>query len=900
MQLFFYGVVENRMDPLKLGRCQVRIVDIHTHDKNLLPTSDLPWAYPMGDINSASMNGIGESPLGPVEGTTVIVFFADADTMQQPIMMGTLGGIPQGEHAIDNTEAELMLSPETEAKTEIPLTTSDGRTVSSSDGTAVTTETTPPPAQPQTAKAIPGDPPFGPRPGSNVKISGAAVKGILAVGKAMDAAGITSSYARAAILGIIGGECEWIPQVEGHRYNPKRLSEVFSWMSSSDVSKYANWQGDPFEFFSFVYGPTTRSGKNLGNKTSEEGGKYCGRGFIQLTGASNYKRYAQLSGIDIISNPLLLNDYDKGALVAVSYFRDRVKKAENDPGYFEAACRAVGHNVPNIKQKKFEYYQYFLLGDTVAAKEEAPPEQLDATPGSQPGDVPMAANGLPSDRQAALNTGFRDPNMKYPLRGFLHEPDTNRLSRGVTRGTSVQIRDNMRTTGVDKADGTTFDQPPVPYNAKYPFNWVRQSESGHIMEFDDTPGNERINWMHRVGTFLEIDVNGTQVNRIVGDGYTIIDRNGYISIKGACSITAEGVTNILIKADANLVVEGHADIQLRQDADMKIAGDYNLVVGGDMKTTVIGSQTTSVGGSFAVHAAGASVKAPSIILDGNLPFVDSGPDTIRFLIGPEGQTLTPDSPPEQGTPTNNVFSDLHTPTRNFEDDTLYETPDEVESDEGIAFHQKRDSQIIGEKTKPEEAPAEEEAEVVPNNTQPTNPSCDLIFQMKDFPMGMKLSKNFTLSNFIADPKHVLTDLNLLDGTTQRLYTKQEIVCNLKGLAENVGEKLLELIPGGRKGFVITSGYRYQPGSKSDHPKGNAMDIVLSGANYDYQAHYEIAKKLAAALPYHQLILEYRDPAKSGGKRIVWIHISHRYQGATKHAFTMLNDKTYGQGFHLLA
>jgi len=27
---------------------------------------------------------------------------------------------------------------------------------------------------------------------------------------------------------------------------------------------------------------------------------------------------------------------------------------------------------------------------------------------------------------------------------------------------------------------------------------------------------------HRKGTFLEIDVNGTQVNRIVGDGYEII------------------------------------------------------------------------------------------------------------------------------------------------------------------------------------------------------------------------------------------------------------------------------------------------------------------------------------------------------------------------------------------
>ncbi len=54
------------MDPLKLGRCQVRIVNLHTHDKSILPTEDLPWAYPMESVTSAAMNGIGYSPVGPV------------------------------------------------------------------------------------------------------------------------------------------------------------------------------------------------------------------------------------------------------------------------------------------------------------------------------------------------------------------------------------------------------------------------------------------------------------------------------------------------------------------------------------------------------------------------------------------------------------------------------------------------------------------------------------------------------------------------------------------------------------------------------------------------------------------------------------------------------------------
>jgi Gp5 N-terminal OB domain len=69
----YTGVVENRRDPLKLGRCQVRIVGLHTEQKTVLPTKDLPWAFPMQPVTSAAMNGIGHAPVGPVEGTWVII-----------------------------------------------------------------------------------------------------------------------------------------------------------------------------------------------------------------------------------------------------------------------------------------------------------------------------------------------------------------------------------------------------------------------------------------------------------------------------------------------------------------------------------------------------------------------------------------------------------------------------------------------------------------------------------------------------------------------------------------------------------------------------------------------------------------------------------------------------------
>ena len=91
---WWVGVVEDRNDPEKLGRCRVRIFGYHIEDTNILPTKDLPWALPVQSINSAAVSGIGSSPTGIVPGTWVIGWFLDGEECQQPIMMGTISGKP--------------------------------------------------------------------------------------------------------------------------------------------------------------------------------------------------------------------------------------------------------------------------------------------------------------------------------------------------------------------------------------------------------------------------------------------------------------------------------------------------------------------------------------------------------------------------------------------------------------------------------------------------------------------------------------------------------------------------------------------------------------------------------------------------------------------------------------
>lgn len=99
---WFIGTVEDRNDPLKLGRVRVRIVNHHSEKQSRVGTSELPWATILNSPNSASQNKIGVSPTGIQIGSTVVGFFMDGKDGNNPIIMGTLAGI-QG----DNTKHDV-------------------------------------------------------------------------------------------------------------------------------------------------------------------------------------------------------------------------------------------------------------------------------------------------------------------------------------------------------------------------------------------------------------------------------------------------------------------------------------------------------------------------------------------------------------------------------------------------------------------------------------------------------------------------------------------------------------------------------------------------------------------------------------------------------------------------
>ena len=88
-----YGVVEDRNDPLKIGRVRVRVHGYHTYDKRLIATPDLPWSTVMMPATVTGIGGFGSSP-SIAEGTSVIGVFTD-DDKHNFVVLGVNQGISQ-------------------------------------------------------------------------------------------------------------------------------------------------------------------------------------------------------------------------------------------------------------------------------------------------------------------------------------------------------------------------------------------------------------------------------------------------------------------------------------------------------------------------------------------------------------------------------------------------------------------------------------------------------------------------------------------------------------------------------------------------------------------------------------------------------------------------------------
>jgi hypothetical protein len=205
--------------------------------------------------------------------------------------------------------------------------------------------------------------------------------------------------------------------------------------------------------------------------------------------------------------------------------------------------------------------------------------------------------GVPQSPKLNPETeGFCDPSGEFPREKFLGEEDTNRLARAdgdVKDETCINTR-RKELVKVDIAGGGNWEEPESSYEAVYPFNKVRETQAGHIEEYDDTEGAVRYHRWHPSGTYVEVDNDGNQIRKITGNGFEIIIGDNNLYVHGDINITVDGDANILVKGDAISQVEGSSTMKAKKDLhleaenillvskkkiDLNAGTDYDLSVG---------------------------------------------------------------------------------------------------------------------------------------------------------------------------------------------------------------------------------------------------------------------------------------------------------------------------------
>jgi len=243
--------------------------------------------------------------------------------------------------------------------------------------------------------------------------------------------------------------------------------------------------------------------------------------------------------------------------------------------------------------------------------------------------------------------GFNDPNENYPLNDpevhDIGESSVTRLARGEdiaeTHSHLVNKRLAKENFGevetslaskvpsvlADKADsyyermvwkephprygGQDDDLPETVRRSTYPYNHVWYTESGHVLEVDDTPSGERIQLYHTKGTFVEIQPDGNMVTKVNGNQYEITLGDKDVFVKGNVNVTIDGDARILVHGNKIEEIDGDYMLTVRGDVVQKIAGNEAKEILSDKSTQINGNRNERVSKNVNVTTVGNYVDA---------------------------------------------------------------------------------------------------------------------------------------------------------------------------------------------------------------------------------------------------------------------------------------------------
>lgn len=168
-----------------------------------------------------------------------------------------------------------------------------------------------------------------------------------------------------------------------------------------------------------------------------------------------------------------------------------------------------------------------------------------------------------------------------------------------------------------------YPEPNAKYKSKYPYNKVMTTEGGHVVEIDDTPGQERIHIFHKSGTYVEIDSEGTRVDKTVGDQYSIMVGDHDVRILGDLDIEVNSNARVQIDGNADVVVYGNLDARVFGNTSIVSEGTLTVMSQSDVVLRSAANVSVYTPGSLSVESLGnltlrggqINIDTPSLIVN---------------------------------------------------------------------------------------------------------------------------------------------------------------------------------------------------------------------------------------------------------------------------------------------
>jgi len=157
--------------------------------------------------------------------------------------------------------------------------------------------------------------------------------------------------------------------------------------------------------------------RDLGNTQPGDGYKYRGRGYIQLTGRSNYEQFAKFSGLDVVNNPDLVATPSVGAEAALWFWKTKVKPNVKDFSDVKAVTQIVngGYNGLADREQRFASLTKQSTGSATTLASAASPTSTNTVGASlNAGSVQVADGRMAMGSGQSVVVNAPQTNMQTP------------------------------------------------------------------------------------------------------------------------------------------------------------------------------------------------------------------------------------------------------------------------------------------------------------------------------------------------------------------------------------------------------------------------------------------------------------------------------------------------------